>query len=107
MSKERAKRRAERLAVLEREKAVRARRVARRQRRRELIQRVKPRVRVGRTGRLYKRNRRQRVGIVVVPLLAIAAVWLWIPEPGLRIVLTVVIGLALPALVVLVLGRKD
>jgi hypothetical protein len=105
VSKERAKRRAERLAVLEREKAVRARRVARRQRRRQLIQRVKPRVR--RTGRLYKRNRRQRVGIAVVPLIAVAAVWLWVPDPGLRIVLTVVIGLALPALVVVVLGRKD
>jgi hypothetical protein len=104
VSKERARRRAERLAVLEREKAARARKVARRQRRRELLRRLTPRV--GRTGRLYARSRRQRVGIVVVPLMAAAAVWLLVPETALRVVLTIVIVMTLPAVVVLVLGRR-
>ncbi len=106
MSKERARRRAERLVVEEREKAVRARRVARRQRRRAIIRRVTPRIRVGSDGRLYHRSRRQRIGIVVVPLIAIAAVWLFIPETALRILLTVLLVLAAPALVVVVLGRR-
>jgi hypothetical protein len=104
VSKERAKRRAERLAVLEREKAARARKVVRRQRRRALVRRLTPRV--GRSGRLYRRSRGERVGIVVVPLAAAAAIWLFVPDLGLRIVLTVVIVMALPALVVLILGRR-
>jgi hypothetical protein len=104
VSKERAKRRAERLAVLEREKAARARKVARRQRRRVLIRRLTPKV--GRPGRLYRRSRRERIGIVLVPLIAAAAVWLFVPELGLRIVLTLVIVMALPVLVVVILGRN-
>ncbi len=104
MSKERAKRRAERLAVLEREKAARARAVARRQRRRVLVRRLTPRI--GRSGRLYRRSRGERVGIAVVPVVAAAAIWLFVPDLGLRIVLTIVIVMALPALVVLVLGRR-
>jgi hypothetical protein len=104
VSKERARRRAERLAVLEREKAARARKVARRQRRRVLVRRLTPKV--GRSGRLYRRSRGQRIGIVLVPLLATAAVWLFVPDLALRIVLTVVIVMALPALVVAILGRK-
>ncbi|WIM98160.1 hypothetical protein ACTOB_001743 [Actinoplanes oblitus] len=105
MSKERARRRAERLAVLEREKAVRARRVARRQRRRAVLRKLTP-PRIGSDGRLYHRSRRQRAGILIVPLLAIAAVWLFIPETALRILLTVLLVLAAPALVVVVLGRR-
>jgi Flp pilus assembly protein TadB len=105
MSKERARRRAERLAVLEREKAVRSRKVARRQRRRELVNKLTM-PRLGSDGRLYHRNRRQRIGIVIVPLLAIVAVWLFVPETALRILLTVLLVLAAPALVVVVLGRR-
>ncbi|GAA4961105.1 hypothetical protein [Actinoplanes utahensis] len=104
MSKERARRRAERLAVLDREKAARARRVARRDRRRALVKRLKPRF--GRDGRIYHRSRRQRIGIVVVTLLAVAAVWTLVPELGLRIILTAMLVLAVPALVVVVLGRR-
>ena len=104
MSKERARRRAERLAVLEREKAGRARKVARRQRRRTLISSLKPRF--GSDGRLYRRSRRQRIGIVVVAAVAIAAVWVLIPDPALRVILTAMIILATPALVVVVLGRR-
>ncbi|BCJ45460.1 hypothetical protein GCM10010168_79960 [Actinoplanes ianthinogenes] len=106
MSKERARRRAERLVVLEREKADRARKVARRQRRRALLRKLSL-PRLGSDGRLYHRSRRQRVGIVVVPLIAIAAVWLFIPETALRILLTVLLVLAAPALVVVVLGRRS
>lgn len=104
MSKERAKRRAERLAVLEREKAVRARKAVRHDRLQVLRRRLRPRF--GRDGRIYLRSLRQRIGIVVVTVLAIAAVWWFIPELPLRIILTAIIVLAMPALVVVVLGRR-
>jgi hypothetical protein len=106
VSKERARRRAERLAVLEKEKAARARKVARRQRRRVLVRRLKPRP-LGSAGRLYRRSRAQRIGIVVVPLLAAVLVWLLVPDPALRIVLTAMIVIAVPALVVLLLGKRS
>ena len=104
MSKERARRRAERLAALEKENAVRARRDTRRRRRQALLQRLTPRI--GRPGRLYHRSRAQRTGIVVLPLAAAAAVWLLVPDVALRIVLIALIVLVLPALVVMVLGRR-
>ena len=104
MSKERARRRAERLAVLEKEKASRARKVARRTRLSTVRRRMTPRF--GRNGRIYHRSRRQRIGIVVVTLLAVAAVWTFIPELALRVILTALIVLAVPALVVVVLGRR-
>ena len=100
MSKERARRRAERLALLEKKKVAEKRR----SRRRAALRKLKPRI--GRSGRLYRRSRRQRVGIVVVPLAAAALIWLLVPDMALRVVLTVVIVIALPALVVVVLGRK-
>ena len=90
--------------MLEREKAVRARKVARRQRRRVLVKRLIPRV--GRPGRIYRRSRGQRIGIVLAPLLAATAVWLLVPDLALRVVLTIVIVMALPALVVLILGKR-
>ncbi len=104
MSKERARRRAERLAVLEKEKAGRARRVARRDRRRAMVRTLTPRRRG--TGRLYRRSRGQRIGIVAVPLVLIGLVWLAVPDLALRIVLTAVLVLVLPVLVVVVLGRR-
>ncbi|GGK70757.1 hypothetical protein [Mangrovihabitans endophyticus] len=129
MVKERARRRAERLAVLEREKAARARVVQRRERRRALIRRLRPapfrsapfrsapfrpapfrpaRLRPRRrgAGRLTRFTRAQRTGIVVVPLLAAGAVWYLVPELALRILLTIMIILVLPALVVVALGRR-
>ncbi|WP_229075753.1 hypothetical protein [Actinoplanes sp. DH11] len=105
MSKERARRRAERLAVLEKEKAARARKVARRTRFQEFRRSLKPRF--GRNGRLYHRSRRERIGIVVVAALAVAAVWTFIPDMALRVILTVLLVLAVPALVVAVLGRRS
>jgi Flp pilus assembly protein TadB len=106
VSKERARRRAERLVVLEKEKAVRARRVARRQRRRAVVRRLKP-GRLPSSGRLHRRSRGQRIGIVAVPLVAVAVVWLLVPDLALRAVLTAMIVIAVPALVVLVLGRRS
>ncbi|MGK5684556.1 hypothetical protein [Actinoplanes sp. URMC 104] len=104
MSKERARRRAERLAVQEKQKAARARKVARRQRRRAVLRRLTPRTR--NAGRLHRRSRSERIGIVLLPLAAAAAVWLFVPELGLRIVLTTLLVLSAPALVVVILGRK-
>lgn len=104
MSKERAKRRAERLAVLEREKAVRARKAARRQKRRALVRKLTPRRR--RTGTLHMFTRAEKSGIVVVPLVAVAAVWFLVPDVALRLVLIILIILVLPALVAVVLGRR-
>jgi hypothetical protein len=93
------------MAVLEKEKASRARKVARRQRRRTLVRRLRPRP-LGSPGRLHRRSRAQRIGIVVVPLLAAVLVWLLVPDQALRIVLTAMIVIAVPALVVLVLGKR-
>jgi Flp pilus assembly protein TadB len=104
VSKERARRRAERLAVLEKEKAARARKVARRQRRRAVVRRMTPKA--GSSGRLHRRSRGQRIGIAVVPLLAAVLIWLLVPDLALRIVLTAMIVIAVPALVVLVLGKR-
>jgi Flp pilus assembly protein TadB len=106
VSRERAKRRAERLVVAEKEKAARARRSARRQSRRALVSSLKPGRRSS-PGRLYRRSRAQRTGIVVVPLLAASAVWFLVPELALRLVLIAMIVLVLPALVVVVLGRRS
>jgi Flp pilus assembly protein TadB len=104
VSKERARRRAQRLAVLEKEKAARARKVARRQRRRTLVRKLTPPTRS--SGRLHRRSRRERIGIAVVPILALVVIWLLVPDLPLRIVLTAMIVIAVPALVVLVLGRR-
>jgi hypothetical protein len=43
----------------------------------------------------------------VVPLAAAVAVWLLVPDLALRVVLTAMIVIAVPALVVLVLGRRS
>jgi Flp pilus assembly protein TadB len=105
MSKERAKRRAERLVVLEREKAVRARKVARRQTRRDVVRKLTPKRR-GRTGTVHRFSRAERIGLVVLPLVAASAVWFLVPEIALRIVLIALILLVLPALTAVIRGRR-
>jgi Flp pilus assembly protein TadB len=105
VSKDRALRRAERLAVLEKQKAARARKVARRQRRRAMVRSLTPRRRSA--GRLHRRSRSERAGIALVPVLAAVAVWVLVPDLALRIVLIALIVLVLPALVVVVLGRRS
>ncbi|MEV6491736.1 hypothetical protein AB0M20_24465 [Actinoplanes sp. NPDC051633] len=105
MAKERARRRAERLAVLEREKAARARTVARRERRRTMIRKLRP-PRRGRTGTVHRFTRAEKTGLIVVPLVAASAVWFLVPEIGLRLLLIAVILLVLPALTAVILGRR-
>ena len=53
------------------------------------------------------RSRGERLGIVVLPLVAVGAVWWLVPELGLRIVLIAMLILVLPAVVVVVLGRRS
>ena len=90
--------------MLEKETAALARVAARRQHRRALVQKMKPQRR--RSGRLPIFTRAQRTGIVVLPLIAATAVWWLIPDVALRILLIAMIVLALPALVVVLLGRR-
>jgi hypothetical protein len=104
VSKDRARRRAERLAVLDKEKAARARVVARRQQRRALVRKMTPRR--GRSGRLHVFTRAEKTGVMVLPLIAAGAVWWLIPDTALRIILIAMIVLVLPVLVVVVLGRR-
>jgi Flp pilus assembly protein TadB len=105
VSKERARRRAERLAVLDKEKAARARKVARRATRRRMVRRLTPQRRS--SGQLYRRSRGQRAGIVLIPLVAAVAIWILVPDLALRLVLIAMIVLAVPALVVVILGRRS
>ncbi|GIF68040.1 hypothetical protein Ais01nite_60750 [Asanoa ishikariensis] len=105
MAKERALRRAAREAEAAKQRARRARIVARRQRRRALLTRLMPRRR--RTGRLLvRRSRGQRAGIAVVTLVLLALVWFLVDDIALRLVLTLLGLLCLPALVVVALGRR-
>lgn len=107
MSKERARRRAVRQAQADRERAVRARRVSRRQRRRALVRRLTPRLPDRRTGRLFvRRSRAERVGVTVVSLLAVAGIWLLVDNLALRLMLIALLILVLPAVVVIALGRR-
>jgi len=109
VSKERARRRAERQAIAERERASRARKV----RRRAALRRVRTALRPklpdrGRTGRLYaRRTRTERAGIVVAALLAVSLVWLFVEPLGLRIAITAMLLIAAPALVVIAFDRRS
>ncbi|MEE6260680.1 hypothetical protein [Plantactinospora sonchi] len=107
MSRERARRRAARVAEVERARAKRARVVARRQRRRALLRRLTPRLPNRRTGRLYaRRSRGERAGVVVLALVALGAIWLFVDDLALRLGLIILLVLALPAIVVIALGRR-
>ncbi|GAB2950899.1 hypothetical protein GCM10027280_44220 [Micromonospora polyrhachis] len=107
MSKERARRRAARLAEAERDRVRRARRVARRQRRRALVHRLTPRLPRRRTGRLFaRRSRGERAGVVVLSLAGLLAIWLLIDSLALRLMSIVLMLLVLPAVVVIALGRR-
>lgn len=107
MSKERARRRAAREAEAARLRAARARAVARRERRQALLRRLRPRLLDRRTGRLFaRRSRGERAAVAVVSLAALALIWLLVADPALRVVLTVIMVLGLPAVVVIVFGRR-
>jgi Flp pilus assembly protein TadB len=106
VSKERARRRAVRLAQQEKERAARARSTSRRQRRQATLRRLTPR-RPGRTGRLFvRRSRTERAGIAVLAVASLVVVWLAVPDMALRLLLIAVLLLVAPAAVVIALGRR-
>jgi hypothetical protein len=103
VSKERARRRAEREALA---LAVQARR-ARRLRRRAFVRRLVPRVRLGRTGKLFpRRTRAQRATIVTGVGVVLILVWALVDSLSTRIGLTAFVALATPAVVVLTMDRR-
>ncbi|MCX5066351.1 hypothetical protein OOJ91_10730 [Micromonospora lupini] len=106
MSRERARRRAEREAVLARERAARQRRVARRQRRRAVVRLLTPQLRRGRTGRLARHTRGERAAIVLLTGAALILIWTFVDDLALRVALIVLLLLVLPAIVVIALDRR-
>jgi hypothetical protein len=107
MSKERAIRRAARQAEEQAAREARARLVARRAKRKALVRKLTPRLPDRRVGKMFpRRSRAQRTGITVVTLLVIAAVWLLFDDVATRVALTAALLLALPAIIVVALGRR-
>jgi hypothetical protein len=107
VSKERARRRAVRLAEAEATRAKRQRAVLRRQRRRALLRRLRPTLPDRRTGRLFaRRSRAQRAGIGIAAVVCLGFVWFGIDSLATRIALTALIVIATPALTVLVYDRR-
>jgi hypothetical protein len=107
VSKQRAVRRAARLAEQERARAARERTVARRAARRRVLRRLTPRLPDRRTGRLYpRRTRAQRAVIALAAVVAIGLVWLNVEDLATRVALTGLVLLASPALIVLTLDRR-
>jgi hypothetical protein len=106
MSKERARRRAEREAVAVAERVRRERRTRRRLRRRAVARKLVPK-RPGRTGKLFaRRTRAQRGTIAVGVLVALILVWTLVDALLTKIGLTVFVLVATPTLVVLTLDRR-
>ncbi|MFI6264226.1 hypothetical protein [Micromonospora sp. NPDC051006] len=106
MSKERARRREAREAVLARERAARQRRVARRERRRAVLRRITPRLRRGSAGRLARHSRAERAAIVLLTAAALILIWSFVDDLALRLALVVLLLLVLPAIVVIALDRR-
>ncbi|MGW5670407.1 hypothetical protein [Micromonospora sp. NPDC003776] len=106
MSKERARRREAREARLAAERAVRQRRVVRRERRRALVRRLTPALRRGRSGRLNRHSRGERAAIVLLTGAALAGIWSFVDDLALRLALVVLLLLVLPAIVVIALDRR-
>lgn len=114
MSKQRAQRRVQRLASQQQEaKAAREAKQARARQRREQRRatrgdRGRTRRRVGFAG--LRRSRQQRIGITAVAVGGVALLWILVAlsllDAGLAIALTVLFLVALPAIVVLAIGRR-
>ncbi|WP_320067043.1 hypothetical protein [Micromonospora sp. RTGN7] len=107
MSKDRARRREAREAQLARERAVRRRRVARRERRRAVLRRLTLRRPRRSSGGLTRRSRGERAAIVGLTGVAVLAIWSFVDDLALRLVLVVLLLLVLPAAVVIALGRRS
>jgi Flp pilus assembly protein TadB len=107
VSKERAQRRAERIAAAEAYRAKREHLRRRTARRRALARRLRPRRPAGRTGRLYaRRTPGQRAAIATAGLGVLVLTWLLVDSLTLRIAVTVLVLLTAPALVVLTFDRR-
>jgi hypothetical protein len=105
VSKERALRRAARMAEAERERVRRSRREQRAARRRALLLWLRPPRR--RTGRLYaRRGYPQRVLIAAGALALLALIWWQFEDLATRIALTALVAVAAPAAVVLTFDRN-
>jgi Flp pilus assembly protein TadB len=107
VSKERAQRRAERIAAAEADRAKRERARRRAARRRAFARRLRPRRPAGRTGRLFaRRPRGQRAAIATAGLGVLVLTWLLVDSLTLRVAVTVLVLLTAPALVVLTFDRR-
>ena len=103
MSKERAKRR----ALLAAERAKRMQKFERRRARRAALRRMVPKVKVGRTGKIFpRRSRAQRSVIALLVLVVLLLVWTFVDSVAARIGISAVVIIATPALTVLVLDRR-
>jgi hypothetical protein len=103
LSKERAKRR----ALLEAERAERMRRHERKRARRAAVRRLVPKVRVGRTGKLFaRRSHKQRAIIAILVLAVLALVWTFVDSWPARLGISAIVVVAAPALTVLVIDRR-
>ncbi|MDP9791994.1 Flp pilus assembly protein TadB [Catenuloplanes nepalensis] len=108
MSKDRAIRRAARLLEAERQRAARAAVASRRQKRRDITGKIVPKLPDRRTGRLQpRRTAAQRAAIVMLSLLAVMVTWYLVDDLVMRLIIVLVLILALPALVVIALGRRN
>ncbi|GAB7047347.1 hypothetical protein [Catenuloplanes indicus] len=108
MSKDRAIRRAARLLEAEQKRAARAAVASRRQRRKDITDRIVPKLPDRRTGRLQpRRTATQRAAIVMLSLLAVMVTWYLVDDLVMRLIIVLVLILALPALIVIALGRRN
>jgi hypothetical protein len=107
MSKERAIRRAARLAEEQAAREARARAAARRARRKSLARKLTPRRPDRRVGKLYpRRTRAQRFGIGLGYLAAVLLIWYLVADLPTRLALIGALTVAAPALVVIAFGRR-
>jgi hypothetical protein len=108
LAKERAVRRAARLAEAEKTRAARERQQRRRASRRALARKARALVpRPRRAGRLYaRRSRSQRAAIVLASVGVLVLVWYLVDSLPTRIGLTVLVAVAAPALVVISFDRR-
>ena len=108
MSKDRAIRRAARLLEAEQKRAARAAVASRRQRRKDITHKLVPKLPDRRSGRLQSRmTPTQRAGVVMLGLLAVMLTWYLVDDLVMRLIIVLVLILALPALIVIALGRRN
>jgi hypothetical protein len=111
VSRERAQRRAIRLAEAEAARVARDRSRRRAERRRAALRRLRrlPPGRLGgrRTGRLYaRRSPSQRAAIVTAALGVLGLTWLLLDSLAVRIGITILLAVTAPALVVITFDRR-